>query len=386
MADPLLTVTNATPSTSNIPPRTLQIGTRASALAIAQTDLFKALLAQAHPTIPTITHPMTTSGDHNQTTDLHSLASAGKSLWTHELEARLLAKELDVIVHSLKDVPTKLVEGCVVRAVGGREESRDCVVMSTRRKGTERRLGELAAGAVVGTSSVRRAAMIRRRYPGLVIKDVRGNVGTRLRKLDSEEGGYDCLVLAGAGVQRLGLQERVSSWLGGGEGMLGAVGQGALGVEYREGDEWVERVVSGLIIGRVGWGCSAERMLLRCLEGGCSVPVGAETTWEDTELSVEPAVNPDGKPQDHSQESPLLKDPISSSQMHRPGILTLHAMVVSLDGQTSVSSSRQQNVSSDAEAEECGFALAKELVDKGAGAILEKIGLNRGKVEDGSGA
>lgn len=291
-----------------------------------------------------------------------------------------------MIVHSLKDVPTKLVDGCVVRAVGGREESRDCVVMSMRRKGVERRLDQLEAGAVVGTSSVRRAAMIRRRYPGLVIKDVRGNVGTRLRKLDSEEGGYDCLVLAGAGVQRLGLQERVSSWLGSGEGMLGAVGQGALGVEYREGDEWVEGVVSGLIVGRVGWGCSAERMLLRCLEGGCSVPVGVETTWEDAESNSEPEINPDPKPQDHNQEVSSLKDLVSSPQTPKPGILTLYAMVVSLDGQISVSSSRRQTVSSDAEAEECGFELAKELVDKGAGAILEKIGLNRGKIEDAGGA
>lgn len=286
-------------------------------------------------------------------------------------------------MHSLKDVPTKLVEGCVVRAVGEREESRDCAVMSTRRKGRERRLGELEDGAVVGTSSVRRAAMIRRRYPGLVIKDVRGNVGTRLRKLDSEEGGYDCLVLAGAGVQRLGLQERVSSWLGREEGMLGAVGQGVLGVEYREGDEWVEKMVLGLVVERVGWGCLAERMLLRCLEGGCSVPVGVETTWEDADPKDADPETPFG---DRDQETLSSNDTVSSHPSNKSSILTLHAMVVSLDGQTCVSSSRRQRVHGDADAEECGFELAKDLVDKGAGAILEKIGLNRGKIQDAGGA
>ncbi|KAL8697192.1 MAG: hypothetical protein Q9201_007250, partial [Fulgogasparrea decipioides] len=345
---------SSAPPTS-VSPRTLRIGTRASALALAQVSIFTALLAPIHPTLPTQTVPISVAGDRDKTTDLHTLAQTGKSLWTEELEVLLLKGEIDCIVHSLKDVPTKVVQGCEVKVVGERGERRDCVVFprrstQERMQGTvngeersisqargedsttttaaaasngepspkkrktspstsspqspPRRLSDLPPASVVGTSSIRRSAIVRRRYPHLRIQDVRGNVGTRLRKLDDPALGFDCLILAGAGIQRLGLAERVSEWLdpfadeggGGGHGeqkeegkgmMLHAVGQGAIGLEIREGDEWVNGLLEGreggggVVFNRVSWECLAERSLLRTLEGGCSVPVGVSCSWEE---------------------------------------------------------------------------------------------------------
>lgn len=262
-----------------------------------------------------------------------------------------------------------------MQAVGERENPGDVFVV---RAGRPEDVGSLQAlldtgGGTVGTSSVRRAAMIRRGYPGLKIKDVRGNVGTRLRKLDSVEEGYDALILAGAGVLRLGLGERIASWVGREEGMMHAVGQGALGVEYREGDIWVESLLSEILrkgsirgtgVGRrVGWECAAERRMLGVLEGGCSVPVGVETEWEDF-------------PKAGGVEDPYRI--ASASDQADCGTLTMRAMVLSVDGSECVEGERRQKVSSTAEAEECGFQLARDLINKGAGKILEKITADRG--------
>lgn len=339
---------------------------------------------------------MTTAGDHNQTTPLHALATntpGGKSLWTHELEARLLAGELDCIVHSLKDVPTTLVAGCVVRTAGPREESRDCVVMraSGQRQqeggssseegpvGAPRTLSDLPAGSVVGTSSIRRAAMIRRGWPGLEIADVRGNVGTRLAKLDDESRGYDALVLAGAGVQRLGLGHRASSWLSGAEdGVFAAVGQGALGVEFREGDEWVRGLVESVEEKRVRWACGAERGLLAELEGGCSVPVGVETTWEEDEDEDDK----DKKQTPNTTTSASASASASaSSTIPEKAYINLTALIVSPSGHEAVRASRRTWISSDAEADACGRELARKMVGMGAGRILEGINRDRDRLE-----
>lgn len=390
-APPTLTSPDAPPQPSSFDLHTnriLHIGTRSSALALAQTQLFVALLSDSSRPSTSLSnspqpriqiHPTTTTGDQNLTTSLSNLADiTGKSLWTHELEASLLAGDIDCIVHSLKDVPTKLRDGCVVQAVGEREHPGDVFVV---RAGRPDDLGSLQAlldtgGGTVGTSSVRRAAMIRRGYPGLKIKDVRGNVGTRLRKLDSVEEGYDALILAGAGVLRLGLGERIASWVGREEGMMHAVGQGALGVEYREGDIWVESLLSeilrkGSISGdgvgrRVGWECAAERRMLGVLEGGCSVPVGVETEWEDITKAG------------GGVENPYRIASSSASDQADCGTLIMRAMVLSVDGSECVEGERRQKVSSTAEAEECGFQLAMDLINKGAGKILEKITVDRG--------
>ena len=262
-----------------------------------------------------------------------------------------------------------------MQVVGKRENPGDVFVVRAGRPGDVGSLQALldTGGGTVGTSSVRRAAMIRRAYPGLGIKDVRGNVGTRLRKLDSVEEGYDALILAGAGVLRLGLGGRIASWVGREEGMMHAVGQGALGVEYRAGDVWVESLLDGILrkgsnrgdgLGRrVIWECTAERSMLGVLEGGCSVPVGVETEWEDLQQ------------QDGGIEDPY--SPASASDEADSGTLIMRAMVLSVDGSECVEGERRQKVSSTAEAEEYGFELAKDLVNKGAGKILEKIRADR---------
>ncbi len=388
------------PESSASPHQTLRIGTRSSELAIAQVKLFTDLLSISHPTLPTATHPTSTSlGDTNKLTDLHTLASTGKSLWTEDLEKELLEGRVNVIIHSLKDVPTKLPSGLVCAAVGARDEARDAVVMSLARQGEGwRGLGDLSEGGVVGTSSVRRAAMVRRMYPHLVIKDVRGNVGTRLRKLDDPSEGFDALVLAGAGVQRLGMGERISSWLGSEEGVLHAVGQGAIGVEWREGDEWVENILAeaekriGKAGRRVRWECAGERSLLRVLEGGCSVPVGVECVWEEGDPQKEDGRGTDAVVGQTSQKENGFEQDGALPEGHDTeredcgGVLIMRGIVVSLDGKECVEGTRRHFVRSDAEAEECGWRMAGDLVDKGAAEILKKITLNRGMIRDQDGA
>ena len=316
---------------------------------------------------------MATLGDKNQTTALHAFNA--KSLWTHELEALLLEGKLDLIVHSLKDMPTQLPGGCCLGSVLERGDRRDVVVMNAAlaARGV-RGLGQLGKGAVVGTSSVRRSAQVKRTWPALVCRDVRGNVGTRLRKLDEEEeNGYSCLILAAAGVQRLGLGGRISAFLSGREGgMLGAVGQGALGVECREGDERVGRLLEGVGDERSWREGVAERSLLRTLEGGCSVPIGVETEWEYEGGEGEEEGKGERKGDGNSD--------------GKGDILVMRAIVVSVDGTEAVEGERRQRVTNLQEADECGWKMAQELVEKGAGKILEKITLNRAVIEKQDGA
>ncbi|KAL8944686.1 MAG: hypothetical protein Q9216_000254 [Gyalolechia sp. 2 TL-2023] len=458
---------------SSTSPRTLRIGTRASALAIAQVDIFASLIKTLHPTLVTETVPISVAGDRDKTTNLHTLAQGGKSLWTEELEVLLLKGDIDCIVHSLKDVPTKVVEGCEVKVAGDRGERRDCVVFPKRHAkeddasaattaslkeagngtlaaaeeegGTSvnvpsnyeshpnkkrkissstaatpkpRTLSSLPPDSVVGTSSVRRSAMILRRYPHLRILTARGNIGTRLRKLDDPANGFDCIILAGTGIQRIGLGDRIDEWLDpgpvsreddttdvdGGEDqgkkamMLYAVGQGAIGLEIRRGDEWMSSLLEGkegqrgVVVNRVSWECQAERSLLRTLEGGCSVPVGVSCFWEEEKKEKEKVedrdyeeASPSGAGKENKESLSASATPPSDLAM-APGTLRMVASVTSVDGTECVAASRRQWISNDKEANDAGWELAKVLVDRGAGRILEGIGLNRGMVERGDGA
>ncbi|KAL9120357.1 MAG: hypothetical protein Q9187_003083 [Circinaria calcarea] len=381
------------------PSQTLKIGTRSSALAMIQTNTIHSLLTAQHPTLAFSIHPTSTNpGDTDKQTALYAFNA--KALWTSELELHLLEGKLDLIVHCLKDMPTQLEKGCALGAVLGRQERRDCVVMSQRRgKEGVRRLGELREGEVVGTSSVRRGAQLRRLYPHLVIKDVRGNVPTRLRKLDDEGGEFACLILAAAGIQRLGLAERISSILGRekeeGE-WYAAVGQGALGIEIREGDEKTKALAEGLMVGREGkrgmWEALAERSCLRTLEGGCSVPIGVDTQWETDPTQGSPGDRKIGEDStDESRDArehttndttQIAQSPESSGE----DVLTMHAIVVSLDGQRAVSASHRQSITSGEDAEDCGFRMAQALVEMGAGDILKEITLNRQIISEQGGA
>ncbi|KAF4635853.1 hypothetical protein G7Y89_g2240 [Cudoniella acicularis] len=327
----------------------LNIGTRRSALAVIQAEMVLKALQKVHPEIEYEIHAMATMGDKNQTTALHDFGA--KSLWTHELEAQLLEGKLDIIVHCLKDMPTQLPEKCIIGCIMEREDPRDAVVMKT--KSEYKSLAELPAGSVVGTSSVRRSAQVKAKYPDLKFKDVRGNVGTRLSKLDAEDGQYACLILAAAGLLRLDLGGRITQYLDSktpGGGLLHAVGQGALAIEVREGDEKTMHILSELADQDATLAGTAERSLMRMLEGGCSVPIGVETTWIEK------------------------------------GKLLMKAIVVSLDGTESVEAERLGEILNVKDADELGWTLAQDLVEKGAAKILEAINLNRPIIKEGGGA
>lgn len=314
-------------------------------------------------------------GDRDKTTALYAFnSSAGKSLWTSELEGLLEKGELDLIVHSLKDMPTTLPKGLCLGAVVGRVEARDAIVLRRtpgeeskategigKKRSADEILRSLPEGSIIGTSSLRRTAQLKRRYKHLVFRDVRGNVPTRLRKLDhaerpdgfrdtdderqdGEDGDegpkYAALILAAAGLIRLGLAERIDAYLSSVDGgVLYAVGQGALGVEIKEGDRKVEGLLEGLSDEKTFQACLAERSVMRTLEGGCSVPIGVETEWS-TENAEE---------------------------------LRMKAVVVSLEGSEAVETDERSGVKTRAEAEEFGKLVAKVLIEKGAGKILETI-------------
>ncbi len=292
---------------------------------------------------------MSTMGDENQATPLHDFGA--KALWTHELEAGLLEGRLDLIVHSLKDMPTQLPPKCIIGCIMNRADPRDALVMKAG--SPYRSLADLPAGSVVGTSSVRRSAQIIRKYPHLKFKDIRGNVGTRLNKLDAEDSEYACTILAAAGLQRMDLGHRITQFLDSktpGGGLLHAVGQGALGIEIREGDQRMIELLQKLVDNDATLACLAERSLMRTLEGGCSVPIGVETEWIEK------------------------------------GKLLMKAMVVSLDGRDSVETQRLEEVVSENDADEFGRTVARDLVEKGASKILEVINLNRDVIKEGGGA
>ncbi|PHH93342.1 hypothetical protein CDD83_5896 [Cordyceps sp. RAO-2017] len=319
------------------------VGTRKSPLALAQTDIIVSALQALFPTSSFPVHGMTTTGDRDQHTALYNFG--GKGLWTSQLEERLVRGELDLVVHSLKDMPTTLPAGCVLGCVTNREDPRDSLVVSRRvaRDQGWRTLADLPPGSVVGTSSVRRIAQLARRYPGLRFKDVRGNIQTRLQKLD-DDPEMAAIVLAAAGLQRMKLGHRISQYLDGsdgGAGVLHAVGQGALGVECRAGDERVLAALRRLEHPDTALACLAERSLMRALEGGCSVPIGVETSWP------------------------------------RPGRLRLRATVVSAAGTDAVDADLADDVATHQAADELGRRVALDLLGRGADKILEAINAAR---------
>lgn len=191
-------------------------------------------------------------------------------------------------------MPTLLPKSCTLGVICEREDPLDVVVIKAG--SPYKRLQDLPAGSVVGTSSVRRKAQIRHFYPHLEPVDVRGNVNTRLRKLDDEQGPYSCLVLAAAGLKRIDLGHRISQYLTAEEGFLYAPGQGALALEVREGDSQMLRILNTLSSESSTLACQAEKNLLRVLEGGCSAPVGVQTEWQGKTLVLKgQVISPDGK-------------------------------------------------------------------------------------------
>ena len=253
------------------PPRAaaVVVGTRASALARMQTDLVVDLLQRTRPELRCEVRVLDTAGDRTQASGEPLPEIGGKGLFTEELERALREGEIDLAVHSLKDLPTEDAAGVAVGAVTAREDVRDCLVS---RAGAS--LGDLPAGAVVGTSSLRRAAQLRAVRPDLEVRSIRGNVDTRVQKV--RDGEFDATVLAAAGVRRLGLEDAVSEWLPP-EVMLPAPGQGALAIQCRAGDSVLD-LLRAVDDPAARAETSAERAFLKALGAGCAAPVAALAT------------------------------------------------------------------------------------------------------------
>jgi hydroxymethylbilane synthase len=251
------------------PPRqaAVVLGTRGSALARAQTDVVIGMLTGAWPELECETRVVSTAGDRTQESGRPLPEIGGKGLFTAELERALREGEIDVAVHSLKDLPTEDAEGVVVGAVTRRDDVRDCLV--AREGGS---LADLAKGAVVGTSSLRRAAQLRALRPDVEVRSIRGNVDTRIRKV--VDGEFDAALLAAAGVRRLGLEHEVTEWLSP-ETMLPAPGQGALAIQCRADDPPLRALLATLDDSAARAETTAERAFLRVLGAGCAAPVAA---------------------------------------------------------------------------------------------------------------
>lgn len=266
------------------------IGSRGSKLALWQSEWVKARLESLAPKVSVRIEVIKTSGDIMRDAPLSAIG--GQGAFTKELEVALLDRRIDVAVHSLKDLPTIVPEGLSITATPEREDPRDALVLRAGAEAGGGSLKGLAPGAVVGTSSLRRVAQLRHLRPDVRVKDLRGNVDTRLRKLDG--GGYDALILASAGLRRLGLGARIGAAIPP-EEMLPAVGQGALGVETRDDDAATNALVSRLDDPRTRAAVLAERALLRSLGGGCQIPIAAHATVADGRMSLDGLVaSPDG--------------------------------------------------------------------------------------------
>ncbi|WP_220812489.1 hydroxymethylbilane synthase [Pseudomonas paralcaligenes] len=266
-------------------PREIRIATRKSALALWQAEYVKARLEQAHPGLVVSLVPMVSRGDKLLDAPLAKIG--GKGLFVKELETALLDNEADIAVHSMKDVPMDFPEGLGLFCICEREDPRDAFVSNTYDN-----LDALPAGSVVGTSSLRRQAQLLARRPDLKIQFLRGNVNTRLAKLDA--GEYDAIILAAAGLIRLGFEERIRASISV-DDSLPAGGQGAVGIECRSADSEIHALLAPLHHAETAARVTAERALNKRLNGGCQVPIACYALLEGEQLWLRGLVGqPDG--------------------------------------------------------------------------------------------
>ncbi|MGE4561121.1 MAG: hydroxymethylbilane synthase [Desulfobulbus sp.] len=305
---------------------TLRIGTRASLLAVTQSTWVKTQIEQAHPQTRVELVKITTKGD--KILDVPLAKVGGKGLFVKEIEDALLAGEVDLAVHSMKDVPTELPEGLHIGIIPIRETPYDAF-LSNRFNA----IAGLPGGATIGTSSLRRKSQLAAMRPDLNIVDLRGNIDTRLRKLD--EGQYDAIILAGAGLHRLGLAGRITTLLPVHQ-MLPAISQGALGIELRQSDTELFEGLQFLHHRETAVAVAAERAFLLQLEGGCQVPIGAHATLDGSTVNLTGLIaEVDG--------SRIIKDSLSGPADH---------------------------------AAKLGHTLAMQLLDRGGRAILDAVYTN----------
>ena len=304
----------------------LKIASRRSKLAMVQTLWVKEQLEKNIPDLEVSIEAMATQGD--KILDVALAKIGDKGLFTKELEAQMLVGHADIAVHSLKDLPTNLPAGLKLGCITKREDPADALVVN--KKNDSYKLESLPSGSVVGTSSLRRLAQLRHKFPHLTFKDIRGNVITRIEKLDS--GEFDCIILAAAGLKRLGFKSRIHQIIPD-EISLHAVGQGALGIECKSDDTKVLDIINILEDKSSSQRCLAERSFLRELEGGCQVPIGVNS---------------------------IIKD----DNLHLTG------MVASIDGKRLI---KDQSIGYKNDPEEIGKELAGKLKNQGADEILNEI-------------
>ena len=303
--------------------KTLKIATRQSPLALWQANYVKDRLQQLYPDLTIELVPMVTKGDVILDSPLAKIG--GKGLFVKELENALLTKEADIAVHSMKDVPMQFPEGLGLAVICQREDPRDAFVSHSYRT-----FAELPQGAVVGTSSLRRQCQLKALRPDLNIRSLRGNVGTRLSKLDN--GDYDAIILASAGLIRLGLADRIASFIDV-EQSLPAAGQGAVGIECRTDDMQVQALLAPLADAKTTYCVRAERAMNNHLQGGCQVPIGGYAVLQQ-------------------------------------GQLYLRALVGDIDGSRII---RAEGKSPVENAEALGVQIAEQLLAQGADKILQAI-------------
>ena len=265
----------------------LVIGSRGSKLALVQAELVKSQLTQKDESLDVQIEIIKTSGDVKKEP---LSVIGGKGVFTKELEDALLDGRIDLAVHSLKDLPSLIPSELMLAAICERENPFDALVLPESSAGLVS-LESLRSGAVIGTSSPRRVAQLQHLRPDVVVKEVRGNVDTRIRKLDA--GDFDALILACAGLRRLGLENRITGTL---FEMLPAIAQGALGLETRANDANTIAAVAKLNHAPTQFACTAERSLLRALGGGCQLPIAGYARLQDEQLMLEGLVaDPEGK-------------------------------------------------------------------------------------------
>lgn len=303
--------------------RTLRIGTRASALALWQANWVKSELENKYPDLQVTLTKIKTQGD--KILDVPLAMVGGKGLFVKEIQEAMLRGEIDIAVHSMKDVPTFFPEGTGLRCITEREDPRDIVVL---KEGCNSFM-EIRHGGRVGTSSLRRKAQLLHLRPDLEMVDIRGNVQTRIGKLS--EAGLDAVVLAAAGMHRLGFDAQIGEYLDP-KTCLPAIGQGALGLESRVADESTNALIDIFNHPATSYAVKAERAVLSTLEGGCQVPIAAFGTVSDDQLE-------------------------------------LTALVASVDGQKMLKKTVSCHVD---QAEATGVVLAKQLLAEGAGPILNE--------------
>lgn len=301
----------------------IRIATRKSALALWQAEFVKAELEKHHANLTVELVPMSTQGDKILDTPLAKIG--GKGLFVKELEVAMMEGRADIAVHSMKDVPVEFPDGLELHTICEREDPRDAFVSNNFKS-----LADLPQGAIVGTSSLRRQCQLKAARPDLEIRDLRGNVNTRLAKLDA--GEYDAIILAAAGLIRLEMPERIADFIAA-EDSLPANGQGAVGIECRSDDETTKALLAPLEHTETRYRVLAERAMNRKLQGGCQVPIGAFATVEGETL-------------------------------------TLRGLVGALDGSVILLHTLAGNV---ANAEQIGEQVADNLLSQGADKILAEV-------------